>query len=264
MKTAVRPAAPRPKREAPQAAGPPSAPGAAPVRQADAPVRIETAMPRALYDRLTGHDGAPRCRYETATGRAEFVAEPGVSHEWRASAISRLLVLIADLLDASGQASGFLIARASRLLSDDGAFEPDESLFIGRARADAAMQVDGYLDVRAGHPAPDLVVEIDRSVAARDKLALYFRMGIREVWTWSRQDGARLWLADPDTPGGFRSGSRSAVLPGLERAALDRLLAGRSPTESDRLSRSLVHVVADTIQGEHHAGGAPPRRTTRR
>lgn len=40
-------------------------------------------MPRGLYDRLTDHDKAPTSRYETATGRAEFVAEPGVSHEWR-------------------------------------------------------------------------------------------------------------------------------------------------------------------------------------
>ena len=50
----------------------------------DAPVRIDVAMPRDLYDRLTDHDEAPRSRYDMATGRAEFVAEPGVSHEWRA------------------------------------------------------------------------------------------------------------------------------------------------------------------------------------
>ena len=43
----------------------------------DAPVRVDVAMPRDLFDRLTDHDEAPRCRYDTATGRAEFVAAPG-------------------------------------------------------------------------------------------------------------------------------------------------------------------------------------------
>ncbi len=41
----------------------------------DAPVRIDVAMPRGLYDRLTDHDEAPRSRYETATGRAETAGE---------------------------------------------------------------------------------------------------------------------------------------------------------------------------------------------
>ena len=46
----------------------------------DAPVRIDVAMPRGLYDRLTRHDTAPRSRYDVATGRAEYVAEPGIAH----------------------------------------------------------------------------------------------------------------------------------------------------------------------------------------
>ncbi len=248
MKTAVRPDAPPAGHAAPDPAGARSIPsGAAPQAGPDAPVRTEMAMPRHLYERLTGHAGAPLCRYETATGRAEFVAEPGVPHEWRASAVSRLLGRIADLLEARAPASSLLIARASRLLSDDGAFEPDESLFTDPAKACAAMQVDGYLDVHAGHPAPDLVVEIDRSVASRDKLAPYFRMGVREAWTWSRRDGARLWIADPQAPRGFRSASRSVVLPGLARDALDRLLASRAPAEVNDRSRRLAQRVADAI-----------------
>ena len=45
----------------------------------DTPVRVEVEMPRDLYDRLTSYDDAPRCRYDMATGRAEFVAEPSES-----------------------------------------------------------------------------------------------------------------------------------------------------------------------------------------
>ena len=46
----------------------------------DAPVRIDVAMPRGLYDRLTRYDRAPRSRYDVATGRAEYVAEPAIAH----------------------------------------------------------------------------------------------------------------------------------------------------------------------------------------
>ena len=67
----------------------------------DAPVRIDVAMPRALYDRLTDHDEAPRSRYDMATGRAEFVAAPGVSHEWRG--LEALGPVHPDRADAGGR-----------------------------------------------------------------------------------------------------------------------------------------------------------------
>ena len=71
-------------------------------------------MPRDLYDRLTSHDDAPRCRYDMSTGRAEFVAEPGVGHERRAAAISGLFSRIEDVLDDAGHPSGLLITPRRR------------------------------------------------------------------------------------------------------------------------------------------------------
>ena len=200
----------------------------------DAPVRVEVAMPRDLFDRLTAHDDAPRCRYDMATGRAEFVAEPGPAHEWRAHGTTRLFVRIEDLLAAAGRPVKFFVGRATRLLSDDGAFEPDESLYIDPPDEPDLMEFDGYLDARKGHPVPDVVVEIDRSVDSMDKLAPYFRMGVREAWTWSRADGARIWVADPRAADGFRAADRSVVLTGLGRDGLERLLASRDPAGVSR------------------------------
>ncbi len=207
----------------------------------DAPVRVEVAMPRDLFDRLTAHDHAPRCRYDMATGRAEFVAEPGPAHEWRAHGPSSLFVRIEDALAAAGRPVRFFIGRATRLLSEDGAFEPDESLYIDPPDEPDLMEFDGYLDARRGHPVPDVVVEIDRSVGSSRKLAPYFRMGVREAWTWSRADGARIWVADPRVEDGFRAADRSAVLTGLCRDDLDRLLASREPAG---VSRELAEQVA--------------------
>ena len=217
----------------------------------DAPVRIDVAMPRGLYDRLTDHDEAPRSRYDMATGRAEFVAEPGVSHEWRAWKLSALFSRIEQMLEDAGHPPEFLVAGASRMLSDDGAFEPDTCLFLDPARARIAMRVDGYLDTRKGAPVPDLVVEIDRSVDSSDKLAPYFRMGVREAWTWSRGDGVRIWVADAAADA-FRSTDRSRVLAGLDRQALDRLLASRTPLEASRRTRTIARQVAHAMLGADH------------
>ena len=218
------------------------------VSSPDAPVRLEVAMPRDLFDRLTDHDEAPRCRYDMATGLAEFVAEPGVSHEWRAGRLTALFVQIDDALADAGQiaAGELLSAAATRLLSDDGAYEPDASLFLGRATV-AALQQEDWIDSRAGHPVPALVAEVDRSVNSRGKLAPYFRMGVREAWTWSRRDGARIWVASPESPEGFRAADRSAVLPGLDRERLDRLLAKDAAATTARLAREIARDVAAEI-----------------
>ena len=211
-------------------------------------------MPRGLYDRLTGYDDAPRCRYDMAAGRAEFVAEPGVDHERRAAAISSLFSRIDDALEDAGHPSGLLVTAATRLLSDDGAFEPDASLFLDPVNARRVSDLEGYLDIRKGHPVPDLVAEIDRSASSSHKLAPYFRMGVREAWTWSRRDGAHLWVPDAASARQLRESPRSRVLPGLHRDDLDGLLDARSPSEASRRARRLARVVARTMLSNRAAG----------
>jgi Uma2 family endonuclease len=187
-----------------------------------------------------------------ATGRAEFVAAPGVSHEWRAWKLSALFTRIEQMLEAADRPPEFLVAGASRLLSDDGAFEPDTCVFFDPAQARAAMRVDGYLDTRKGAPVPDLVVEIDRSVDSSDKLTPYFRMGVREAWTWSRTDGVRIWIAQTAADDTFAHSERSHVLPGLDRLALDRLLASRTPRDASRRARDMARDVAHAMRGADH------------
>ena len=244
---------PLPATESPEATrergDPPARSGVASANP-DAPVRIEVEMPRGLYDRLTGHDDAPRCRYDMATGRAEFVAEPGPSHEWRSVEVSTLFGLIRVELVKADLGSGFLSTAATRLLSEDGAFEPDASLFLNLDTAHMrwVTEFDGYLDVRKGHPVPDLVVEIDRSVDSRHKLAPYFRLGVREAWTWSRRHGTRIWIADcePDVESGkgLRAADQSRVLPGVSQGDLDVLLSAHSPAQASRHSLRLAERVA--------------------
>lgn len=222
---------------------------------ADAPGRVEVAMPRDLFDRLTDRDEGPTCRYETATGRAEFVAEPTFAHESRAAIVGELFARVAVELEAAGSPIELQASRATRLLSDDGAFEPDEGLFIGSERIAAAERAGGWLDVRQGHPAPDLVVEIDRSTQSRGKLAPYFRMGVREAWTWSRRDGAAIWIP-AETSAAVGRAAASRVLPGVTRDALDELFG--LPSRSARMPamRQFAVRVALKLAGRDNGAGA--------
>ncbi len=208
------------------------------------PVRVEVPMPRHLFDRLTNHDHAPRCRYDEADGMAEFVAAPGIAHESRAWVLSRLFGhLEAELADA-GRFPGFSVALSTRLLSGDGAFEPDTCIFVDPARAIRAREIAGYLDTDQGHPVPDLVAEVDRSVDSSHKLGPYFRMGVREAWTWSAEDGAAIWIPDASHDAGFAPSDASRVFPPLTRDGLNELLADTGSEEQYRLSRRLAERIA--------------------
>ena len=213
----------------------------------DAPVRVEVAMPRDLFDRLTDHDDAPRCRYDEHTGLAEFVAEPGVAHEEPAVAVSQFFGRLEDALTDSGLVVSWRFTGALRLLSDDGAFEADASFYLDAAAAREVGHVEGYVDVRTGLPPPSLVVEIDRSRRSRHKLAPYFRMGVEEVWTNRRLDRAAIWRPDVEATAGCRPVEESGVCPGLTRADLDRLFARGSPSVQARFSRAIARRVADAM-----------------
>ena len=215
----------------------------------DAPARVEVAMPRGLFDRLTDHDDAPRCRYDEHVGLAEFVAEPGLAHEGPAWAIGELVSCVRWALAARGHDVAWRASGALRLLSDDGAFEADASFYFDPTAEQALRDrgLAGYLDVRTGLPPPDLVVEIDRGRGSRHKLAPYFRMGVKEAWTSDRKDGVSIWAPDAGAPEGFRAVPASALLPGLTGADLAPLCTRGDPREQARHSRRLAHRVAERI-----------------
>ena len=230
------------------------------VTNPDSPARVDVAMPRDLFDRLTEHDDAPRCRYDMATRRAEFAAAPTLSHESRAAAAGELFIRVALALEEAGSSIELKVLRSGRLLSDDGAFEPDEGLFVGASKIEAAERIDGWLDVRKGHPVPDLVVEIDRSTDSSGKLAPYFRMGVREAWTWSRRSGTAIWIAAPEASGRLRRVTASAVLPGVTQSALERLLDARSGADRRYHLRLLASTVASEMVAPGDAGAMAVER----
>ena len=176
-----------------------------------------------------------------------YVAEPGFAPAGRAFSIARFLILVQTLLEDAGMSPGFFLTGPSRLRGVEDAREPDVCFFINPGRAIQAATVEGDLDARRGDPMPDLVVEIDRPARSTDALAPYFRMGVREAWTWNPDRGARMWVPDTRTGPGVRTTDRSRALPNLRPWDIDDLLAARTPTEISRNARRLARRVGRAI-----------------
>jgi Uma2 family endonuclease len=98
-----------------------------------------------------------------------------------------------------------------------------------RGRVLAKEELDFEVD-----PAPDLVVEVELTSSAIDKLELFAAMQVREVW---RHDGTSVqfyrWV-----DGRYESIPESLELPGLESALVNRFLDQRLQAGETTLIRA--------------------------
>ena len=143
---------------------------------------------------------------------------PGKTHESRAALIDRLLEVWAEENDVliEGLGSWTLKNRAREV----GA-EPDECWVIGD-RPHAAK--------------PDLVLEVVHSHGGLDKLEVYHRLGIREVWFWLRE---RLTV-HVHRGHGYVEAARSSVLRGLDVKQLAHYARHESPARAPLLYRAAL------------------------
>ena len=109
-------------------------------------------------------------------------------------------------------------------------FEADESYYIrNESIVRNKREIDLLLD-----PPPDLVIEIEMSRSAINKLALFASIGIPEVW---RYDGNRLWLGRL-TGDAYEPSNCSIELPGFPiDAAVGILQSIGSASETELIRR---------------------------
>jgi len=166
------------------------------------------------YERLLGDDEErriPRMTYDH--GVLELVT-PSKPHEVDAATITRFVDIVAAVLGIPIQSTASTTFRRQDL---ERGFEPDASFYIqNEPRVRNRREVDLTVD-----PPPDVVLEMEMSRSALDKLPLFASMGIPEVW---RCDGQRvtILLLEQD---GYRESSSSQSLPVLTSEDLTRFLA---------------------------------------
>jgi Uma2 family endonuclease len=167
------------------------------------------------YERLLSDDEerrVPRMTYDQ--GVLELVT-PSKPHEVHAAAITRIVDIVTAVLGIPIQSTASTTYRRHDL---ERGFEPDASFYIqNEPRVRNRREVDLSVD-----PPPDVVLEMEMSRSARDKLPLFASMGIPEVW---RCDGQRvsIFILDRER-GGYLESSRSFALPALTSEVLTRFL----------------------------------------
>lgn len=146
---------------------------------------------------IRGEDSVPRMTY--LKGMLELMT-PSRDHETIAKTIARLLEAYAEELGI--ELEGYKSWTLRRREGERGA-EPDECYSVGRAGE-----------------VPDIAIEVNWTRGGLDKLDVYNRLGVREVWMWD--DGAiAVWVLRGER---YERASHSERLPQVDLQLLCSLV----------------------------------------
>ena len=159
------------------------------------------------YERLASeHVDRLSPRFTYTEGALEIMS-PSLEHEKLNEAIKLIVSLACEELDIEVEPLGSTTLR--RADAQQGV-EPDSSFYFHVTDRDPAVDP------------PDLMVEIEISRSVMDKLPLFAKLGVREVWRCGVQ-GVTILLLSGDE---YLEAPRSCVLP-LDAAGLTNQLAER-------------------------------------
>jgi Uma2 family endonuclease len=168
------------------------------------------AVGQALPDR-------PGLRITYDRGRLEFMTT-SPRHEIYKKRLSRLLEMLAEECNRNLVSAGNMTFQREDL---DRGLEPDDCFWIAHEpHMRAKLTWDPALD-----PPPDLVLEIEISRSAQNRMSIYAALRVPEVW---RYDGEtlRVELLQPD--GTWQSSENSPTFPGI---SLEDVLPFLEPPE---------------------------------
>jgi Uma2 family endonuclease len=198
---------------------------------------VMTGVSWATYERLLADlkdSSSPRLTFDK--GVLEVVS-PSAEHEESNRTISLLVEVVAEEFGVDVRSLGSTTFRREDL---EQGFEPDSCFYVqNEARMRGKREIDLTVD-----PPPDLIVEVDITSPSLQKLPLYARVGVPEVW---RYDGERMTIYRP-AGGDYEVAEVSAVLPGVTVRDLTRFLE-ESRTQRRTLWLKGVREWAQTLAG---------------
>ncbi len=151
---------------------------------------------------IRGDRSAPRIHF--LEGTIEIMS-PSIDHEAIKTMFARLIYAFTEErnIDVNGYGSWTLKRRAKQR-----AVEPDECFVIGGERKKV----------------PDFAIEVEWTGGGLDKLEIYRKLGVREVWVWSARRGITVHALRGER---YAEIARSELLPELDlREIAPLLLAG--------------------------------------
>jgi Uma2 family endonuclease len=179
-------------------------------------------------------DHGPRIAY--SRGNVELMS-PLMPHEGFSRRLGRIVEAIGEEL-----AIPFRPARSMTLDREDldRAIEPDESYYIASlGRIGGKMEFDFEVD-----PPPDLAIEVEITNSILNKLEIYARLGVPELW---RFDGEILsvWLLQAD--GSYAASNRSAAFPFLPMDDVARFVLDPDMSDEGRWGMTFRRWVREVL-----------------
>jgi Uma2 family endonuclease len=136
------------------------------------------------------------------------------AHEIYKKRLGRLLETLAEEAGLAIEPAGSMTFKRQDL---ERGLEPDECFWIARE-----PEMRGKLTWNAASdPPPDLVVEIEVSRSALDRLGIYASLGVPEVWCY---DGSSLRVLVLETSGDYEVSEASPAFPGFPVAEIAQFL----------------------------------------
>lgn len=152
------------------------------------------------------------------------ILSPSAEHDRISRILATLVELLAEEVNIDVDNAGSTTFKREDLARG---FEPDECFYFG-ANAGLVRETvagKGNIELDTGDPAPDLVVEVDLTSPSLDKLPIYARLGVAEVWRYNGGRLAVLGLADEDSgEPRYAETSESAFLRGVGVETLTRMI----------------------------------------
>lgn len=159
------------------------------------------------------YDALCRAREDCAGPRMSYldgyleIVSPGRPHEYEKTLLARLLEAFAE---ETGVRLNGLGSTTFRRKAKEAGVEPDECYFIGR-----------------GKRVPDLAIEVIHTSGGIDKLEIYRRLGVREVWFVISHEIYVYRLSGH----AYRRWKTSVALKGLDLGEVRRVLKNADPDE---------------------------------
>ena len=127
---------------------------------------------------LRDYAGYSGVRLNYDRGRLEIIS-PGPDHEFVSSSLDTLTQAVVE--EKRRDISPYGSTTFKRADIERG-FEPDACYYIEKA---AEMRGRTEIDLTID-PAPELVIEVDDTSPSLDKLTLYAKIGVREIWRYRK------------------------------------------------------------------------------
>jgi Uma2 family endonuclease len=165
------------------------------------------------YEALSAARDSTRPRMAYLDGALEVMTTSRRHEIWK-KLIARL---VEAYVDETGGPLNALGSATFRKKAKKAGAEPDECYCVGRVRN-----------------VPELAIEVVYTSGGIDKLEVYRRLGVSEVWFWIE---GRFWIYR-QVGGRFEGRSRSAALPGIDLDEIARIVIATDDSEQAEAVRA--------------------------